>query len=293
MVLCKTSLNLISTLNKSMFNLPFCKYSGCGNDFILVDMSKINQILDFSSLASRFCDRREGIGADGLILIEPSENADFKVKFYNADGSLAEMCGNGLRAAVHFFLNKIKIGSLVTVETHERILKASLQENIVTVTMGDVLDIDLFKKLKLDGQDLLLASMNTGVPHALLFVDEINAIDIECIGRKVRHHPEFFPNGTNFNAIQMTNEGLLIRTYERGVEGETLACGTGATAAAIASALLHNKIPPIKVKVLSGSYLFIDFQLINKKPHNVTMSGPCSEIFNGVISIENTLNSSS
>lgn len=268
--------------------LPFCKYSGCGNDFILMDMPSAS--IDFSRLALRLCERKWGIGADGLILLEPSQKADFKVHFYNADGSIAEMCGNGLRSAVHYFLKKNGTSLFATVETKERILEAWLEKASVKVSMGEALNISLHREIEC-GPDLLsLASMNTGVPHAVLFTEDIHAFDLETIGRKVRTHHAFAPQGTNFNGVQIiSNKEIEIRTYERGVEGETLSCGTGATAAAIAASLLYNIPPPINVRVKSGAFLTIDFELIDGKPTNLTMSGSCSRIFHGEIPLNSSL----
>lgn len=261
--------------------IPFSKYSGCGNDFIIIE-SKDYPNTDFSSLALRLCPRKTSIGADGLIVISPSNKADFKYTIYNADGSEAEMCGNGLRSSLHYFAKQAGKGKK-TVETHERILTGEVDENYVSVTMGEILDINLCRTIEIDHKQLSLVTMNTGVPHALLFVKDVKNYDVERIGRTVRYHAAFSPKGTNFNACEITKEGLSIRTYERGVEGETLACGTGATAAAAAANLLYAIPPPIQVRVHSGDFLKVDFQLKEKKPCNVTLSGPALEIFKGYI----------
>jgi len=248
----------------------FCKYSGCGNDFILMELPE-NQ--DLGKLALRLCERRLSIGADGLIFISPSEKAAFRVHFYNADGSEAEMCGNGLRSAVHFFLKDRNAS--VTVETKERLLGAEKQGNMVLVAMGEVKNIEHLEVL-----NLKMMSLNTGVPHAVHFVKDLSSFDLEDLGRKVRYHEAFAPQGTNFNIVEPIPEGIAIRTYERGVEGETLACGTGATAAAIAYSLSTNTPPPIAVKVLSGNFLTIDFE---QDLSRVTMLGEAQEIFSGTI----------
>ena len=256
----------------------FSKYSGCGNDFILIDQSSFMDT-DFSNMARRYCPRRHGIGADGLIVIAPSCKADFKFSIYNADGSEAEMCGNGLRSAVHYFL---KGSGDALVETKERILRGKAQQDEVLVEMGDVSEI-CEKNILIDGNLLSLTTLNTGVPHAVLFVENLDDFDVFGIGRLIRYHQDFSPHGTNFNACKITKEGLEVRTYERGVEDETLACGTGATAASIAAALRYNIPAPIKVTVRSRDFLTIDFQIQENKPKHVTMLGRCVEVFKGFI----------
>ncbi|CRX38576.1 diaminopimelate epimerase [Estrella lausannensis] len=264
--------------------IAFVKYSGCGNDFIIVESPPCS--MNIGQFAAALCSRKQGIGADGLIVLSPAVQGDFKIAFFNADGSEAEMCGNGARAAVHYFHAKNPIKYSYTFETKERLLQAEIHENAVAISMGDVLAIELKKELMIDKAKLPLVSMNTGVPHALLFTNDLETIDIEAIGKKVRHHPRFAPAGTNFSAVKMTEEEVLIRTYERGVEAETLACGTGATAAAIAAALLFSAAPPVKVKVRSGDTLTIDFSLEAGKPSGVKLSGPCHEVFRGEIALQ-------
>lgn len=259
----------------------FWKYSGCGNDFVLMEMPE--PLVNLEALALRLCDRKEGIGADGLILIEPSRKADFKVHFYNADGSLAEMCGNGLRSAVHFYLNKQKNGKTATVETKERIHQAKIDGDYVSVSMGEALEIDFSKEIFVDGDPISLSYLNTGVPHAVHFTKNILDYDLETIGKKVRNHEAFAPRGTNFNIATIAKEGIEIRTYERGVEGETLACGTGAAASAVAASLAYGLKAPIQVKVKSGNILTIDFKLSDGQPKDLMLSGLTRPVFYGEI----------
>lgn len=264
--------------------VAFAKYSGCGNDFIIMEAPPCPE--DTGLLATALCSRKQGIGADGLIILSPAQKGDFRIAFFNADGSEAEMCGNGARSAVHYFHTKNPQQRFYTFETKERLLKAEVHESEVAISMGEVLAIELRKELFINRTKLPLVSMNTGVPHALLFTDDLEAIDMETMGKKVRYHSSFAPAGTNFSAVKMTKDQVLIRTYERGVEAETLACGTGATAAAIAAALLFNVAPPVKVKVRSGDTLTIDFSLAAGKPAGVKLSGPCHEVFRGEIALQ-------
>lgn len=260
---------------------PFSKYSGCGNDFIIMEAPPTHE--EIKKCVSTLCSRKLGIGADGLIVISPSRNEDFRVFFYNADGSHAEMCGNGARSAVHYYHQRHPEKKTYTFETAERILSAEIEECSVSIAMGEVVSLELKKEISLENATLSLVSMNTGVPHAVHFTQDIEQFAIDTIGRKVRHHPAFLPAGTNFNAVEITEDHLSIRTYERGVEGETLACGTGASAAAVAAALLYNVAPPVKVKVRSGDVLTIDFLVKAGKPIGLKLSGPCHEVFHGEV----------
>lgn len=276
--------------------VSFSKYTGCGNDFILCD-NRSGSLSGLTSEAiSQLCHRQLGIGADGIIFLEESDQADFKMRIFNADGSEAEMCGNGIRCLMKFIHELNLAGPLCTIETMQRRLTLRLQKDDVCVEMGNPTDVkwdvSLIPNVNQEtlngyrvGLDMLtLHLLNTGVPHAILFVDEIDSFDLAYWGPKVRYHPFFYPQGTNFNiATRPINGEMSIRTYERGVEGETLACGTGATAAALAAAYAMGYPAPIRVKTRSSEILEIGFDFDQGLFSAVTMTGPAKRTYRGEV----------
>ena len=228
------------------FPVPFVKMSGTGNDFILIDHRKPvlapEALADF---AAKVCRRKFSVGADGLILIEDSSEADFQWQFFNADGSVAEMCGNGARCAARFaFLQGIAPAEM-RFATLAGIIEASVSEQDVAVKMTDPFDLKMNQCIRVEDQEYTVQSIDTGVPHAVVFVDDIDGTDVRVLGNLVRHHQAFMPAGTNVNFAQRQGRGIKVRTYERGVEDETLACGTGAAACAIIAALLDQAASPV------------------------------------------------
>lgn len=267
--------------------LKFSKYSGCGNDFILVDNRQSFFPVENRALIARLCDRIEGIGANGVILLENSAIANFKMRIFNADGGETEMCGNGIRCFKRFLdeLNISKISLLI--ETMERKLIVEDSGNFVKVHMGMPCSIELDLNLHLEESCLLTHHIDTGVPHVVTFVEKVSEVDVIGLGKKMRFHSYFSPKGANANFAQVIGPSLLaLRTYERGVENETLACGTGATAAAIVSALKFGLTPPIEVKTRSLQSLFVDFTIdAPKNVLEVTQTGPASLHFQGKIAL--------
>lgn len=284
----------------------FSKYAGCGNDFILFD-NRSGFLSDLTSEAIRhLCHRQQGIGADGIILLEESDKADYRMRIFNADGSEAEMCGNGIRCLMKYIHELGFSAPLCTIETMQRLLKLRLHQGDVCVEMGDPTDVQWNFPLQIESETLTLHLLNTGVPHAVLFVDQIDSFDLLKWGPKVRYHP-FFPQGTNFNvATRPENGEISVRTYERGVEGETFACGTGATAAALAAAYVTRCSSPIKVRTRSNEILEVGFQYKNGLYHSqpklsrgpksklqagcgifsaVTMTGPAKRTYRGEVSL--------
>lgn len=272
------------TADSPKVRLNFSKYSGCGNDFIIIDNRDI-QCMITPEQVIRLCSRKNGIGADGIILFETSKICDFKMRILNADGSEAEMCGNGIRCLVDFAIKQGFQGLSCTIESLRRTHKATWTPNIVTVSMGSPTDIVWDIELPLSSHPLPMSYLDTGVPHAVIFCEDIEEAELDHIGPQVRLHPHFNPRGTNVNFVEVQNDNIAVRTYERGVEAETEACGTGATAAAIAAAIKHQLKPPISVKLRSGEMLTIDFTIHGDTISNVTMSGPCLHIFDGTIAL--------
>lgn len=261
--------------------IPFSKYSGCGNDFIIIDNRKsIFPIKDRQAIA-RLCKRKEGIGADGLILLENSQNADFLMRFFNSDGTNGEMCGNGIRC-LHDFICQIHPETAEwTIEICSRILS--------TKSIGEDVQVQMLPpqaiRWEMHVQGKTLHSLNTGVPHVVQFVDDLEQVDFDKLGPSLRHHKEFSPHGTNVNFAHVQGSTVHMRTYERGVEAETLACGTGATAVALSAAKAFSLTSPVKVQQRSGEILIIEFSKKGDRFTDVRMQGPTKCIFNGKIEV--------
>ncbi|MCX5816414.1 MAG: diaminopimelate epimerase [Proteobacteria bacterium] len=220
-----------------MSKLEFIKMSASGNDFILIDnrtgelYKTYNDINDF---VAKVCRRRHSVGADGLILIEKSRNADFCWRFFNADGSEADMCGNGGRCAARFAFIKGIAGKKMAFETGAGIIKAETEGTKVKLQLTTPTDLKLDYSIKLENKEIFINSVNTGVPHAVLLSDDIDHVPVEELGRIVRFHSAFGEKGTNVDFVKVIDKtNLVLRTYERGVEAETYACGTGAVASGV------------------------------------------------------------
>lgn len=263
--------------------IPFMKMSGSGNDFILIDHRKpIFQREHMKEFVQKVCRRRISVGADGLIFIEPSEKADFKWQFFNADGSEAEMCGNGGRCAARFAYLKGIAGSSLTFETIAGVLSAEVDGKRVKLELTRPHGLKLDENLVVEGKPLRVSSINTGVPHAVHFVDDVEQWDVVRMGRAIRNHSHFAPSGTNANFVQIGKDShLAVRTYERGVEDETLACGTGATASAVVAHLLKKVEPPVAVTTRSGEILTIHFQSRDGVLTDVFLEGDVTPVFEG------------
>jgi diaminopimelate epimerase len=240
-----------------MKNIPFCKMSGCGNDFIIIDnRSSAWDGMKNPGFVKAVCREKLSVGADGLIFIEKSDSSDFKWRFFNADGSEAEMCGNGARCAARFaFLNGIA-GASLSFETIAGIIHAEVNGAIVKTQLSRPGNLQMNQELAVDGAVVTFHSINTGVPHAVVFVDDLDGVPIKELGAKIRFHKHFQPAGTNVNFISIKADGSIgIRTYERGVEDETLACGTGSVAAALVCIAMGRAASPALVKTRGGDIL--------------------------------------
>jgi diaminopimelate epimerase len=255
-------------------NVHFYKYQGCGNDFILLDNR--NRKIDLTGQQiKKMCDRHFGIGADGLILLENMHDYDFKMVYYNSDGNESSLCGNGGRCITAFaeHLNVIKGKAKFMAVDGEHI--SLMNKDIVSLKMNDVSNIETH------GDFFFL---NTGSPHAVKWVDNLKDYNVFEEGKKIRtSEPYASKGGTNVNFIQKTSNGLLIRTYERGVEDETLACGTGVTAAALVNALTDKSIQAIDCRVIAlGGNLSVAYV---KHPDNsftdIWLKGPANFVFEG------------
>lgn len=265
--------------------IPFYKMSGAGNDFIIIDNRQaIVANTDLTAFIRNVCRRKMSAGADGLILIESSKKCDFRWRFFNSDGSKAEMCGNGARCVARFaHLNGIA-GTTLSFETEAGVITAQISNDRVKVKMPDVSDLKLAYPLALSNRSLEISSINTGVPHVVVMVEQIDNIDVVALGKEIRFHQAFAPAGTNANFVSRNKPAeIIVRTYERGVEDETLACGTGAIASAIVSACQLEMNSPIDVKTRSGAYLTIHFSERNGQFGEIYMEGDARVIYTGVL----------
>ena len=272
----------------AQFPVPFVKMSGTGNDFIIIDHRKPligrEAMAEFAALV---CRRKFSAGADGLILIEESDQADFKWLFFNADGSVAEMCGNGARCAARFAYMHGIAPARMCFETLAGIIEAQVADINVSVKMTDPGDVQMHREITVDDKTVLLHTVDTGVPHAVLFVDDIAQIDVCAQGSRIRHHDTFMPAGTNVNFVQKQGNGFKVRTYERGVEDETLACGTGAVAGALIATLLDQATSPVEIITSGGDQLTIVFDLKeNGSAENVFLKGPAHVVYKGELNAE-------
>jgi diaminopimelate epimerase len=263
--------------------IEFAKYSGAGNDFILIDNRSSSYPAEDGELIREMCARRTSIGADGLILLQNSDKADVKMRSFNSDGGEAEMCGNGARCLIAFARRKGLNSTVITMETMERVLTAHVDGEEISIEMGAVTETELNIDIEIDGQNYRVHHTNTGVPHGVMFVDDVSKIDVVGLGRKVRFHKRFEPKGANANFVQVTGgHTISARIYERGVEDETLASGTGCTACAVISNLVRGLDPPIRVRTQSGATLTINFKRECEDISHLMMSGPTRLVYEGV-----------
>ena len=263
----------------------FKKMHGSGNDFILID-NRGGKIRDSHGpdLAALLCRRKFGVGADGLILIENSHRADFKWRFFNADGSQAEMCGNGGRCAARFAYMAGIAPRKLSFETEAGIIHADVMGSTVKLQLPQPKDLKLDVPIEIHGETFSLHCLNTGVPHAVYFTPDLESVPIFEWGRLIRFDPCFQPAGTNADFVQISDRhNILIRTYERGVENETMACGTGAVASAILSACKDLAESPVKVKTQGGEVLTAYFHLDGREVRNVFLEGETVLVYSGEI----------
>lgn len=267
-------------------DIPVSHYSGCGNDFLLVD-NREGSIPELTpECISQLCQPEKGADVDGLIIVQHSKSADVAMKFYNCDGSVADMCGNGARCLMQYLRQKRNYPrARCLLETALRDLVLTSEASDISVNMGTIHLYGWNIPLVHEGKTYFAHHLNTGVPHIVIFVDNLENIDVEGIGRALRNHEHFAPQGTNVNFVQPLEASAHIRTYERGVEGETLACGTGVTAAACCLNKLYNFGSPISIRVQSGEWLQVLFEDEDGKLDNVILKGPATWIRDGHITL--------
>lgn len=275
--------------------IKFTKMTGAGNDFVCID-NRSGKIKLSKKQRAALCDRYFGVGADGLLLLgTPKPKAknlvDFEMRYYNSDGGEADMCGNGARCFANFAKATAGVKKRhISFTTRAGVIGAEFVGSLVRITLTPPHGLRLGIPLKLSFGKLTAHSLDTGVPHVVIFVRDLEKIDLEKHGREVRFHKAFQPKGTNVNFVQMTGEkSIRVRTYERGVENETLACGTGLTASALVASVCKKMKSPITVKVQGGDTLKVSFEKEGQKErtlfHCVTLLGPATQCFQGIIEI--------
>ena len=257
-------------------DIKFSKYQGTGNDFIIINNISNFFPKDDNKLISKLCDRKFGIGADGLILIDNHSSLPFEMTYYNSDGFIGSMCGNGARCSVHFsFLNKI-IKSKTKFNAFDGVHNGIVDHDVINISMSDVIDFEKY-------EDYLF--IDTGSPHLVKYVQDVNSIDLINVSQKIQHSNQF-NEGVNVNFISKSSDNSFqIRTYERGVEDETLSCGTGAVAAAIALNILSlADSSEINLKT-KGGLLNIKFKKSKNKYTDIYLSGKVEKVFDGIIKV--------
>ena len=272
--------------------VPFYKMSGGGNDFVLFDNRKAILAKDYSKIAQEVCQRKFSIGADGILVLEKSDQADFRMVYYNADGSRAEMCGNGARCIARYaHLLKAAPEKMKFLTDAGPIGAEIMGEESVKLNMGKPKDLKLDLTLKLeDGKQFNASFINTGVPHAVVLVTDLEKTDVQNLGKSIRFHKEFAPAGANVNFVfHKDPHHLVMRTFERGVEGETLACGTGATAAAVVCGVMKLVASPVECLTRGGETLKVYFEIEQASAgiaiHEVYLEGPAAICFKGELEI--------
>ncbi|MBM3244131.1 MAG: diaminopimelate epimerase [Candidatus Omnitrophica bacterium] len=269
-----------------MRKINFNKMVASGNDFIVVDQDESKAIFckrRVQSLANALCDRKYGIGADGLLLLEKSKKADIRMRIFNADGTEANMCGNGARCAA-LYSSLDSRNKFINIETKAGIIESRVQKNSVKIKLTDPKYFKLDIPLRINGMPLRVNFVDTGVPHAVIFVSGIDRIDVNGIGRIVRFHNKFAPAGANVNFVEVLGGKLIrVRTYERGVEAETLACGTGSVASALILAAKHLGVDLNNVNVMTQGkeLLKVYFDKFNGIFKNVWLEGKAGVVYKG------------
>ena len=266
--------------------IPFTKMAGAGNDFMLME----NRAgVNYKKLAVQACDRSTGVGADGIIVLDKSRTSDYRMRIFNADGSEAEMCGNGVRClAAYIVKNRKPRKKLFSIETLAGEILGEATGEIANVRLSSPKDYRADISINVNGRKMNVSYIDTGVPHVIIFVADLDKIDVSEVGRLIRYHDAFKPRGANANFVEVVDDGLVnVRTYERGVEDETKACGTGSVASAIVSYLKANpdvqnrKKARMKVRTTGGDILQVTFDIVNRVPENVWLKGSARFVAKG------------
>jgi len=264
-----------------MAMIKFTKAVATGNDFVIVD-NRGGGLKKLSGLARMMCDRNRAVGADGLLVVERSKECDFRMRIFNSDGSEAEMCGNGSRCAALYASSKGIAKNKMTIDTMAGALKAEVNGDVVKVMLTEPKDIRWNFCLMIHKCPYKLSFVNTGVPHVIHFVDDLDKINVMELGSHMRNHGEFAPAGTNADFVKIIDKrNIKVRTYERGVEDETLACGTGSVASALIASEAEKMNSPVTVETRSGEKLKVYFDKVGGNFKNVYLEGKAKLVFEG------------
>lgn len=272
-----------------MKEIRFAKMVAAGNDFIVIDnraegLLKIGMTL--ADFAKEICHRKLSIGADGLLILERSLEADFKMRIFNPDGTEPNMCGNGARCIALFARKRNIVGNHFRIDTKAGIIEADVYADKVKAALPNPKELKLSIPLKVDEARIKVHFVNTGVPHAVIFVKELSKIDVKTLGAKIRRHNYFKPGGANVNFVEtLDKRNIKVRTYERGVEDETYACGTGSVASAIISSIVEHLNSPISVHTYGGDTIKVFFDIAKTRVKNVFLEGEARIVFQGVLAL--------
>ncbi len=286
-----------------MKKITFLKMSGAGNDFVIFDFSGDENLPLSQESIKKICNRRTGIGADGVITFNRSNGHDFNMSYFNADGSTGSLCGNGARCAIWYaeLTGKLKNHKANFLSNKELYSGTVLKEEMVQFNLNKPKQIKLNFKIRAANQQIIANYVNTGSPHVVIKAEDIlnnpadpqsnyndiNELPVIQLGREIRYLNDFAPQGANVNFIQYKGSKILIRTYERGVEDETLACGTGNVAAAIIGCLNDNINPPVSLLTKGEDELIVNFNKDGRGIKDVSLTGPAKVIFTGEILVNN------
>ena len=262
--------------------IPFWKMHGAANDFIVVDDRHQTFPAQDRAWLAHIMARRTGVGSEGVLLVQRAQGTDFRMRFFNPDGGEAEMCGNGARCIARFAYDHGVAPANMRFETVAGPVQAEILGNRVRLHLTPPRDWKLNQQLSVDGKLLTYHFVNTGVPHAVLEVTDLAAVDVAHVGAAIRRHTAFAPRGTNVNFIHVAADGVVgVRTFERGVEAETLACGTGMVACALIAGKLGRVRPPVQVRPASGDQLEVSYDPADDGVCDVTLLGPAEYVFQG------------
>src|ERR1051326_1947767 len=278
----------LSTTSKANEPLAFSKMSGAGNDFVVID-NRSGRVTDAEELTKRICTRRMSVGADGLILVETSPRATFRMRYYNADGGLADFCANGTRCAARFAFMNVIAPKRMTIETDAGVVGAEIGDHgEVTLSLPAPQSFRLEHPLDVGGKIVRGSYVMVGVPHYVVFLrDDLWSQNIENIGRAIRRHRELQPHGANANFVVVRDEHAIeVRTYERGVEAETMACGSGVVASVTAAAMFGRVKSPVSVLTRSGITLEVAFDPAGGELRDVRLKGDARVVFRSTVTPE-------
>ena len=284
-----------------MKRLFFTKLSGAGNDFVLFDKNHNPEFELNTQFIAKVCNRRTGIGADGVIVISNREQTAFEMQYFNADGTTGSLCANGARSALRYCKvnGRIGLAPVKFIANDLEYLGQILDDQKIKFYLNETKRLKVKFKIKAAGQLITAAFIDTGAPHVVIKIDDvlvntsnpgvffsnIDEFPVRELGREIRYSKDFAPEGTNVNFISLVNGVIQIRSYERGVEDETLSCGTGSVAAALVTYFNQSVPPPIKLLAKSGDELIVDFKVNNQIVRDLSLTGPAEIIFKGELLI--------